>query len=188
MSILTDTLPKSLTICGKDCPIRYDFKTWLKFSALIGAKELDARTTAAILDLVFGYLPPNLNEAFYEILKFYSPKKNRAAEKTNERAKRIFDYEYDAELIYAAFLQQYGTDLAESDMHWHKFLALFDNLSEDTQFMKVVGYRSVNLAKIKDNDRRRFYRKMKRLYRLPDNRTEEEKEADFNNSFAGLFV
>ena len=178
MSILTDTLPKSLTICGKDCPIRYDFKTWLKFSSLIGAKELDARTTAAILDLVFGYLPPNLNEAFYEILKFYSPKKNRAADKTNERAKRIFDYEYDAELIYAAFMAQYGIDLRTASLHWWEFKALFDGLCGEHKLCKIMEYRSADLSKIKDNSHRAYIRRMQRIYALPDNRSEEEKDAD----------
>jgi hypothetical protein len=34
---------------------------------------------------------------------------------------------------------------------------------------------------------KRYYRKMKQIYALPDNRTQEEKERDFNNAIANMF-
>ena len=46
-----------------------------------------------------------------------------------------------------------------------------------------MGYRSIDLSKIKDKEQKAYYRKLKRDFALPDNRTEEEKERDFAEAF-----
>ena len=68
-------------------------------------------------------------------------------------------------------------------MHWWKFKALFDGLNENTEIVKIMGYRSVNLSQIKDSEKRNYYKKMKRLYAIPDMRSQEEKEAEFARGF-----
>ena len=121
-------------------------------------------------------------------MDFYSTEKLQKSNKRSEKkSKRVYDFEIDSELIYAAFMQQYKIDLSTVDLHWWKFKALFNSLSEDTQFIKVVRYRSMDLSKIKDKDQKKFYREMKSFYRLPDNRTEKEKEEGLNNALSGLF-
>ena len=46
------------------------------------------------------------------------------------------------------FLEQYGIDLTqEHDLHWWRFKAMFDSLSEKTQFVKIMGYRSMTITK-----------------------------------------
>ena len=52
-------------------------------------------------------------------------------------------------------------------MHWHKFLALFDALPEDTPIKKRIAYRGVNLAAIKDKNERKRIRKIKDAIRIP---------------------
>ncbi len=104
------------------------------------------------------------------------------------RKKPSYDFECDDGMIYAAFLQQYRVDLSKCDMHWKEFKALFDNLSDDTQFIKVVQYRNVELSKIKDKEQKAFYRRMKQIYALPDKRTQEEKNADFDEAFGDMFM
>ena len=68
-------------------------------------------------------------------------------------------------------------------MHWYEFKSLFDGLTEDTKFIKIIQYRSVDLNDIKDKEMRKFYIKQKKIYKLPDMRSEEEKENDFGNAF-----
>ncbi|MBR6523452.1 MAG: bacteriophage Gp15 family protein [Clostridia bacterium] len=187
MSILTENLPDSLTICGVDCPIRTDFKTWIKVSGLLG-KDVSAEMLSQLLGLVFEKLPPNLIEAMKTIFEFYRlGEEDKRAGNKKAPSKSTFDFDYDGNLIFAAFLQQYNVDLCESNMHWWKFRALFDCLSDDTQFMKVVGYRSMDISKIKDKKQKSFYRKMKERYRLPDKRSESQKELDFTQSMSSLF-
>ena len=81
------------------------------------------------------------------------------------RSKQLISYIKDDALIYAAFLQQYGIDLADSELHWHKFRALLDGLTEDTQLVKVMRYRSVKLGDV-STEERKFYRDMQDFYSL----------------------
>lgn len=189
MSILIDVLPEWLEICEQKCNIRTDFRTWLKFSKLMSESENDLDKLSEMFKLVFFELPPNMMSAIGEMLKFYQYQNvSKGQEKSSAPSKRLFDFDYDGDLIYSAFLQQYHIDLCDTSMHWWKFRALFNSLSEDTQFMRVVSYRNTNLAKIKDKEQKAFYRKMKELYRLPDARSEAQKEADFNDIFANQFI
>lgn len=50
-----------------------------------------------------------------------------------------------------------------------------------------MEYRAVDLSTIKDKEQKAFYRKMKQIYRLPDSRSEEEKEAAMIDAFAAMF-
>lgn len=188
MNILTDTLPKELIICGKSCPINSDFKTWIKVSELMGKSNSDEISVIKeVLKLVFLKLPPRLCDAIAAILEFYNPKKIGEVKGEASPRKRVYDFSYDAELIYAAFWEQYNIDLQSASLHWWQFKTLFDNLSEETQFIKVVGYRSINPETIKDKEQKKFYRRMKERYRLPDNRTQEEKERDMLDTLSGCF-
>ena len=186
MSILTETLPDHLVVSGKKCKIKTDFKTWLKFSEIISGNEAETEKTLEILTLIFVELPPNLHDAFVAMGEFYvgEQRKGKGGE---GKSKAVYDFEFDAGLIYAAFLQQYGIDLCETDMHWWKFRALFNGLSEDTRMAQVMQYRSVDLSKIKDNEMRMQYMKLKSAYRLPEKRSEAQKEADMVSSFEKMF-
>ena len=84
---------------------------------------------------------------------------------TSRKSKQLISYIKDDALIYAAFLQQYGIDLADSEIHWHKFRALLDGLTEDTQLVKVMRYRSVKLGDV-STEERKFYRDMQDFYSL----------------------
>lgn len=189
MSILTDKLPDYITVRGKKCPIKTDFKVWLEFSELIGDGELDLKKITQAFKLLFDELPPNMIDALCEIFDFYShsTKKEREDIKKEKEQKKNFDFEYDADLIFSAFMQQYKIDLSKANLHWWKFKALFSSLSEDTQFMEVIKYRSIKLSDIKDKKQKKFYAKMKRQYRLPDNRSEEQKERDLMSAFESMF-
>ena len=100
----------------------------------------------------------------------------------------IYSFEHDAEYIYAAFLDQYGIDLQDIEhLHWWKFRALFKGLKEDTLISKIMGYRSIEITNNMSDSEKKYYRKMKQIYALPDNRTQEEKERAFTNAIASIF-
>lgn len=60
---------------------------------------------------------------------------------------RYMDFEQDAALISAAFLQAYGIDLDKSNMHWFRFRDLLGAMPDDTAFAKVVELRRRPLPK-----------------------------------------
>ena len=60
---------------------------------------------------------------------------------------------------------------------------MFDGLKEDNQIVKIMGYRAIDISKIKDKEEKSRYKKLQKLYALPDMRTQEQKEADFGAAF-----
>lgn len=127
----------------------------------------------------------DFKKAIDDIIWFYSCGKNE--EKTSQKTKniknrQIYSYEFDNDLIYCAFKNQYNIDLEEIDyLHWWKFKAMFNGLKSDNRIIEIMGYRAMDLSKIKDKDMRKQYKALQEEYKLPDMRTEEEKEQDFAN-------
>lgn len=94
----------------------------------------------------------------------------------SEDDKKVFDLTQDAEYIYASFMHTYRIDLFEMQgkLHWKKFKALLNGLSEDSIFSRVVGIRTAELPTGKGmaKERERL-RKLKRQYALDDEDEEE---------------
>ncbi len=191
MSLLTDKLPETVLIGEKNYIVETDFRKWIKFSQLAFSGEQNIVSFAKMLDLVFkkeSGCPPASVGTVQAMLEFYNPFKADALKCGNSaKQKQSYNFEYDAKHIYSSFLQQYGIDLTKADLHWWVFKALFDGLSEDTPFGKILQFRCTETAKIKDKEMRKYYEKMHRIHALPDNRSEEEKERDFADNLSAIF-
>ncbi len=188
MNIITDSLPQAVDVCGQNCRIRTDFKTWIKFTLIAFGNLGTVKKTTEIVKLLFIDMPPNLICAVKAVMDFYNPYKGMERKSSDRKHTKVYDFDYDAHAIYAAFKQQYGIDLRITDMHWYEFRALFDNLTDDTLFVKIIGFRTVDLWEIKGDELKKYYTKMKQLYALPDSRSEKQKNADFSNAFFAAFV
>lgn len=196
MSILLGKLPESLEIQGESYDLNTDFRTWIRFESLFTKSQddgYDAFANACILcfrktDEKPFKLPPSYTDTLKGLLAFYCGKsldeyeelavKKADGSMNNEKSQRIYDFEFDSDYIYAAFMQQYGIDLCQTDMHWWKFKALFAGLTDGTKIADIMQVRAVDLSKIKDKEQKARYIKLKDLYSLPDLRSEEEKEND----------
>lgn len=192
MSIITRTLPDFVEVGGKKYRIHTDFRRWIELGRIMsdGAIPMSEKIVKALsLCYLRDSLPPSVEGAIYALLGFYAgtQKQPQAEKENNHRKSPVYDFEYDAEYIFAAFMAQYKIDLSETDMHWHKFRALFLGLGEDNKICKIMEYRAIDLTQIKSKEQKAFYRRMKRLYRLPDMRTEEEKEADMISALSEVF-
>ncbi len=190
MSILTENLPTTIEIDGLPYRIKTDFRVWIQFSRLAFTKEQSAVSFARMIVLIFEdneKCPPVTAETMQMLMDFFSPFAKQGGNGGGFRQKKQFDYDFDADKIYAAFIQQYGIDLAKVNMHWWLFKALFDSISDETHFGKILQYRGMDLSSVKNKDMKKHYEHMKRVYALPDDRTEEEKERDFAEGLAGVF-
>ena len=176
-NILIDELPKIID----GTPINTDFRVCILFELLMQDKDLnESQKLNLAINLFYSEPVYHNKKAIENMIWFYSCGRNLKHESSN---KVIYSFEYDAEYIFSAFLAQYNIDLNSIEyMHWWKFRSLFNGLNEDHIFTKIMGYRSINLAEIKDKEMRKYYRNLQFKYRLPDNRTEEEKEKDFANA------
>ncbi len=94
------------------------------------------------------------------------PAKPPSREKT-----RVVDFELDGEYIYASFYQDYGIDLVEEQgrLHWKKFLALFQGLSDETKIKQIMNIRSMDIPEPTKYNQKQIQKllELKSYYALP---------------------
>ncbi len=170
MNMLINSVPDGLKIAGTEYKIHTDFSVWIEFEKLLSDESENAhKTISDIKNLIFcDKQPPQRadEETVNKILWFYRcGKKLQKSSHTSE--KEIFSYDYDDGYIFSAFLEQYHIDLEQTKLHWWKFHALMLSLSDSTEFVKIMGYRSVEINSKMTASQKAFYQKMKKQYKLP---------------------
>lgn len=181
-------LPDCIEAAGSFFTIKTDFRSWLNFSRIVNTKG------AVVDDVDFIYtdtIPPaeNKKEAFEKLLEFFQPKTPLPRPIGESSGGKVLDYEIDADLIYAAFYEQYGIDLLETDkhghavqIHWHRFLALLSGL-HNTKLNEVMSWRSWT------GDTKTEYgkqmQKLRNAWELPEEKDEKVQEdlEKFNQLF-----
>ena len=177
MNLLTEAAPKTVSIAGVEVPIRWDFRTSVRFEQLMEEDLPDEEKLTQVLTLYYPQIPFSLEEAVEKLLWFYAAGKEDTTQtgKTGRNEPRIYSYRYDDEYIYAAFLDQYGIDLQEADLHWWKFKAMFQGLKSDNRIVEIMGYRAMEIPSKMSREQKEFYRKMKKQYAIPLPKSEQEK-------------
>lgn len=181
MNILIDIVPTVVCIDGIEYEINSDFRTSILFELMMQDTELtDKDKIINALELYYPIIPDNSEKAIKAIMWFYRCGKDIVESNGKSKGKsvtQIYSYEYDDDYIYSAFLDQYGVDLQDIEyLHWWKFKAMFKALKEDNMIVKIMGYRSVDLSKIKDKEQRNHYKTMKDFYKIPTIMSRNEKE------------
>ena len=74
----------------------------------------------------------------------------------------------------AAFKQQYGIHLNHSKLHWWEFHAYMLALSENTEFVRIMGIRAMKINPKLPAETKNYYQRMKQIYKLPVSREVEE--------------
>lgn len=179
MNLLLDAPPDYVEVHGQPYMIRPDYRTAISFSMLMTDPEIEeeAKLPTALSLFYFPLIPADVEEAVRKMVWFYRGGTDRGNSDQPRSSEDVFSYEHDADLIYAAFWQQYGIDLHQHpDLHWWKFRALFSALGEETELHRVMGYRAMEITPDMTKKQKEFYQKMKRLYRIPVSRTEQAKQ------------
>lgn len=180
MNILIDVLPTSVEINDMEYEINSDFRTSMLFELLTQDSSIrDNDKIRMALELYYPNIPKNVNEAIKQIIWFYRCGKDVTSSKgkaNGKRTSRIYSFEHDDDYIYAAFMDQYNIDLQDiENLHWWKFKAMFLGLKENNKIVEIMGYRSMDLSKIKDKEQKAHYKKMQKIYEIPINRDERDK-------------
>ncbi len=198
MSLITSPPAEYITVGGKEYKINTDYRVWIQVEQLLKSlKDSPEETYTRILTLCFTGdggerlpLPKTWKETIEAIFAFYTANAEKPNEKeqrsVGEKAQRIYDFEYDGDYIWAAIMQQYGIDISEMRLHWWKFKALFSSITSDTKMGKIMEYRAVDLSSISDRKMKSQYMRLKEIFALPDNRSEDEKEQDFADALFNL--
>lgn len=185
MNILLDYLPTSFSIDGKKYEFNYDFRTSILFCLLMQDTELtEEEKILQGLQLYYPVIPSNIEEAYEKILYFYSRGNDIEDNKKVKQGKRIFkrnnnrayDFEIDADLIFSAFMTQYNINLNRDNLHWWEFMSLFNSLKDDTEIVKIMNYRTIDVNSIEDKKERKTYKQLQDYYSLENTMTMEEKQ------------
>jgi hypothetical protein len=174
-----NALPDTITVKGREYKVHTDFRVWMKFEISITKMRKD--------DLLsVGYLFPGDMPKFCNInslLEFSRPRNELPRQTFGNSNTIVLDYELDSDLIYSAFLGQYGIDLVSVEhLHWHKFLALLAGLNDNTRLREVMGYRCYEPSTEKEEIWRA---KLRRAWEIDRVSMEEKEELD---EFSRLFT
>ena len=144
MNILLDDLPEAIEVNGVEYAVNSDFRTGLACILDMESSELtDEEKCILLLKRIYGdVIPEDVETALRLAVKFLDGGKE-PPEEENPFADntRLYSFEKDSALIYAAFQQTHGIDLQKVDLHWWQFLALFQDLGADTAFCNMINLR-----------------------------------------------
>ncbi|MFR5372250.1 MAG: Gp15 family bacteriophage protein [Faecalibacterium prausnitzii] len=147
-----DKLP--LTWAGR--PIDWDFRPMVWFNGQYlrlpedekGLPELARETMRRFYRVA---VPPEEEvDAFKALVEFYTAGPQEVADRpgSSRTEELALDYVTDGPAIVAAFQQAYCIDLTRARLHWWRFKALMSNLPEETQLVKIVGFRTADLTPV----------------------------------------
>lgn len=166
-------LPESVEVDGSLYPINTSFKYFLRFLELLADKE----TKPEDFDFMYKSKKPQDRESgLIALLQFCNPPQILPrTDKLEDSSEKAVDYIIDADYLFAAFMERYGIDLVESDMHWYKFQALLKGL-HDTKLNEIISYRLWENTSGKHDAYTRLMEKLKTAWELPQESDEEDED------------
>ena len=73
-------------------------------------------------------------------------------------------------------MTQYNINLNRDNLHWWEFMSLFNSLKDDTEIVKIMNYRTIDVNSIEDKKERKTYKQLQDYYSLENTITTEEKQ------------
>lgn len=172
------TLPADVSVGGKLYAVRTGHPWWFRFAELMK----DKNAVLGDFDFLYdGETPEDRKEGFDRLIEFFAPKRELPrAERTGAGAGEIaIDYTLDADFIYAGILEQYGVDLLEKELHWHKVLAMINGL-HGTKLNEIIGYRLYRTPG-KDASYDKDMQRLRKIWRIetPEDILAAQREREF---------
>lgn len=137
---LHERLPDEITVDGKQYALDLDFRNVLRMTEIMQRDDLLAEARNYLsLRCIMPKIPNNTAEAMKAINNLLFPTKD--GKKSEDKGQKVTDYDQDADMIRAAFMQSYGINLWREKLHWFEFTALLANLPEGSRYTDVVNIR-----------------------------------------------
>ena len=165
-------LPESVEVDGSLYTIHTSFKYFLRFVELLADKDAKPQ----YFDFMYKWQKPqNKENGLIALIQFCNPPQELPRADKEPDGEKAVDYAIDADYIFAAFMERYGIDLVESDMHWYKFQALFKGL-HGTKLNEIIGYRLWENTGGQRDAYTRQMEKLKAAWELPLESDEEDED------------
>lgn len=171
--LLLDGLPEEY----EGIPISADYRNMIQVDLILHDPAInETEKVVAALYQLYPDLPGDIHKAVEGLVWFYTRGNAVGDGKdsgTKKAAKKAFDFEQDANLIYAAFYAIYGISLTTVNfLHWWEFMALLEGLPETTLLQRVIYWRTVDVNGLPKHEKKHVL-KMRKLFALK----EQEKPA-----------
>lgn len=164
MNLLTDQLPVCIEAGGARWPIDPDFRLMVELeSAVTSLGGLEPGVLEELLGRFYPKgIPPDPEAAVEGMLWFYRcGKEEEGGDHAHSGGSRAYDFEQDAEALYASFLQAFKLDLTTDRIHWWQFRRLMFGLPPETPFAQRLHYRTADTSSMR-GEQKKHYAKMKR--------------------------
>ena len=182
-------LPETLTVGGREYPIRTDYRDVLQVLEAFSDEELehiekwivavyllfeDFSCADDVLEAVEDGF--DLGEAVEQISWFLSVGKPEE----KDRDAPLYDWKQDEQMIFAAVNKVAGREVREADyMHWWTLSGYVNGVDKDDFWTFVVGIRDkLNKKKKLEKNEREFLNKNRELVILEKRKTREEQELE----------
>ncbi|MEE6728355.1 Gp15 family bacteriophage protein [Pediococcus pentosaceus] len=159
-------------------------KTFIGFEMFINNNDNIDNYTEEQVVTAMQSISSYLSESAYG--NFDDEETEPAFEVEPEPPTKYYSYTKDAEAIYASFLYDYNIDLVDvqGEMHWDKFKALFNNLSEDSPFQRIVKIRQTDPTEYKDDPKAmQSIIEAQEFYRLEDQQDVQALDMQMSSMF-----
>ena len=171
--LLLDGLPEEY----EGIPISADFRNMINVDRILHDPNIsEAEKITSALYQLYPEIPKDIHKAVEGLVWFYArgiASSDGKGEGTKKAPRKAFDFEQDANLIYAAFYATYGISLTTVEfLHWWEFMALFEGLPETTLMQRVIYWRTADVSGLPKHEKNHVL-KMRKLFALK----EQEKPA-----------
>lgn len=181
---LTKGLPNAINGYGKSILLNTDYRYWIRFYA-----DLESNNKEVDISYLFKEEAPKIDDnIFNQLLQFlYNPSITPVSSDSSNV--KTLDYILDGEYIFSALYQTYGIDIIEMEMHWHKFLALCNNITSDKTLWGYAKQMRAYKKPSKNDNFEKQCEQARKAWSFPHIETEEEKEIrkkqndEFDNYF-----
>lgn len=183
---INDRIPTHIEAGGRRYRIDTDFRNVIRMNEIMARVDLtdEARDWLALRCMMRH--PPRRRDRQIELLKalrelLFSDRRGASDNK------KITDIDQDAELIFAAFYQEYGINLWRDHLSWFEFTALLAGIAEGTRYSDVLTIRARPMPKpTKWNaEEREWLAKAKAAHALE--LTDEEMAENYDRSVRSIF-
>lgn len=200
MISLTNELEHSIVIGNQIVEVDFTFDVVLKWYELLEDDSInDIEKTLIGFNMFIGKTSEYDEQQIIEAMQSISAYLSQSAygnfddediepefEVEPEPPTKYYSYTKDAEAIYASFLFDYNIDLVDAQgvMHWDKFKALFNNLSEKSPFQRIVNIRQTDPNEYKDDPKAmQKIIEAQEFYRLEDEQNVQALDMQMSSMF-----
>lgn len=200
MISLTNGLEHSIVIGNRIVEVDFTFDVVLKWYELLEDNSInDIEKTLIGFKMFIGETSKYDEEEVVEAMQSISAYLSQSAygnfndeeiepefEVEPEPPTKYYSYTKDAEAIYASFLFDYNIDLVDAQgvMHWDKFKALFNNLSEKSPFQRIINIRQTDPNEYKDDPKAmQKIIEAQEFYRLEDEQNVQALDMQMSSMF-----